>query len=106
MTRTVLALGLVVVLGVGDRGLDHVLDVALDVLPEVEHVGVAPLGVDVLLSLHAILKARLLLVAVTAGRRLDAVVLADIVIHLLAVVLNVSQFRLGFVRDVIVFIIL
>ena len=104
MTRTVLALGLVVVLGVGDRGLDHVLDVALDVLPEVEHVGVGPRAV--LLGPPAILKARLLLVPVTAGRRLDAVVLADIVIHLLAIILNVSQFRLGFVRDVIVFIIL
>ena len=105
MTRTVLALGLVVILGVSDRSLDHVLDVALDVLPEVEHVGVGPRGADVLLGPPAILKARLLLIPVTAGRRLDAVVLADVVIHLLAIILDVSQFRLGFVRDVIVFII-
>ena len=104
MTRTVLALGLVIILGASDRGLDHVLDVALDVLPEVEHVGVGPRGADVLLG-PAILKARLLLIPVTAGRRLDAVILADVVIHLLAIILDVSQFRLGFVRDVIVFII-
>ena len=44
---------------------------ALDVLPEVEHVGVGPRGADVLLGPPAILKARLLLIPVTAGRRLD-----------------------------------
>ena len=104
MTRTVLALGLVLVLCIGDGSLHQVLDVALNILPEVEHVGVGPRGADVLLG-PAILKARLLLIPVTAGRRLDAVILADVVIHLLAIILDVSQFRLGFVRDVIVFII-
>ena len=35
-----LGLGLIVVLGVGDGRLDEVLDVSLDVLPELQHVGV------------------------------------------------------------------
>ena len=109
MTLTVLGLGLVVILGVVDGGLHQVLDVTLDVLPEVEHVGVGRPG-----STHrgktvllAVLHHRLLgkPVAVVAAGCLDAVVLADVVIHLVTIVLNVSQFRLRFVRDVIMFFI-
>ena len=109
MTLTVLGLGLVVILGVVDGGLHQVLDVTLDVLPEVEHVGVGRpgpthRGKTVLL---AVLHHRLLSepIAVVAAGCLDAVVLADVVIHLVTIVLNVSQFRLRFVRDVIMFFI-
>ena len=106
MARAVLTLGLVVILGVGDGGLDKVLDVSLDVLPEVKHICIRSRGIVLLNPLTAVLKTLLLREAVTVGRGLDAVVLADVVIHLLAIVLDVSQFRLGFVRDVIMFIIL
>ena len=109
MTLTVLGLGLLVILGVVDGCLHQVLDVTLDVLPEVEHVGVGRPG-----STHrgktvllAILHHRLLgepIAGVAAGC-LDAVVLADVIIHLVTIVLNVSQFRLRFVRDVIMFFI-
>ena len=104
MARAVLTLGLVVILGVGDGGLDKVLDVSLDVLPEVKHICIRSRGI-ILLDPAAVLKT-LLGEAVTVGRGLDAVVLADVVIHLLVIVLDVSKFRLGFVRDVIMFIIL
>ena len=104
MARAVLTLGLVVILGVGDGGLDQVLDVSLDILPEVKHICIRSRGI-ILLAPAAVLKT-LLGEAVTVGRGLDAVVLADVVIHLLPIVLDVSQFRLGFVRDVIMFIIL
>ena len=104
MARAVLTLGLVVILGVGDGGLDKVLDVSLDILPEVKHICIRSRSI-VFLDPAAVLKT-LLGEPVTVGRGLDAVVLADVVIHLLAIVLDVSKFRLGFVRDVIMFIIL
>ena len=103
MTRTVLALGLVLVLCIGDGSLHQVLDVALNILPEVEHVGVGRGRHPVLFG--SILKTLLLCWEPVTTGRLNAVVLADVVIHLLAIILDVSQFRLGFVRDVIVFII-
>ena len=105
MARAVLTLGLVVILGVGDGGLDQVLDVSLDILPEVKHICIRSRGIILLDPAATVLKT-LLGEAVTVGRGLDAVVLADVVIHLLPIVLDVSQFRLGFVRDVIMFIIL
>ena len=106
MARAVLTLGLFIILGVGDGGLHQVLDVSLDILPEVKHIGVrSPRGI-ILLDPTAVLKTLLLREPVTVSRGLNAVVLADVVIHLLTVILNVSQFRLGFVRDVIVFLIL
>ena len=105
MARAVLTLGLFIILGVGDGGLDQVLDVSLDILPEVKHICVRARGIT-LLDPTAVLKTLLLREPVTIGRGLNAVVLADVVIHLLTVILNVSQFRLRFVRDVIMFLIL
>ena len=104
MTRTVLALEIVFVLCIGDGSLHQVLDVALDILPEVEHVGVGRGGRQPVLFVPILETLLLCWEPVTAGR-LNAVVLADVVIHLLAIILDVSKFRLGFVRDVIVFII-
>ena len=92
MALAVLGLGLILVLCIADGGLDQVLDVALDVLPEVEHVGVGRgRGQTVLLA--PVLVTLLLWEPVTTGC-LNAVILADVVIHLLAVLLHVSQFRL------------
>ena len=85
-----LGLGLIVVLGVGDGSLDQVLDVTLDVLPELQHVvPLGPHGPSHTVLCQLLTESVLIQLANVAS--LQAVVLADGIVYGIIIILNVSQ---------------